>query len=711
MIVAFFALPILGLLFIPPSDDNILGIARLQYDAWEYTTVDYRIRYGRTAPVDPDIIFLAIDSPSISIASVMGPDALAASHPLSLMQSFPYPHELYPLIYDRLIGAGARVVAFDLFFPSPWPDDPPFKAALDKYHDQVVIGMNFSHDDLRTNDSHHTHVTVSGDSPSLNLPSTSLFPEKDPLDNRLAYLNFWPDSDGVIRKATYRTNVDDVNGNMGAEKFPALYSLAARLVQKAGHENLVPTGFKDRTIRFAGPPLKPFNGHSYPLYEIFYPKSWDTTLDHGAVFKGKIVLIGPQANVLKDQLKTPYDLMDGVEIHLNALNALLQNEFLHPVPDWVAGGFIVIVALLAYLLAIKISSIVLRFVVVLLLQGLYVFALMAAYNGPGWLLPGSPMALLGMMTGSGFVYDFVLNQLEKMRLRTTFERYTSPNVAKYLLDHSASYQEMLAGTRKPVTALFSDVRGFTTMSEKSDERELVSKLNEYLTAMVDCVFRHDGSLDKFIGDAVMAVWGNTPYNFGPKEDAVRAVRAARAMMNELNILNAKWLKEGKTEWHIGIGLNHGDVIVGDVGSTQRKEFAIIGDAVNLASRLESLTKEYHVDILIGESVASLVRDVFHLRTVDLVQVKGKTQAVQTFTVFAEKSETLSPGQMKFLETYEEAVAVFRKRQFSEARELFKEALKLVPGDFLANDYLTDCEEYIKTPPDASWTGVRVMTKK
>ncbi len=714
MIVAIFAVPVLALLFIEPDSDSILGQARLRFDAWENDTTDYRIQYGRTASVNPEIVFLAIDAPSLDVSSMAGSDVVAASPALSLMeQGFPYPRELYPLIYDRLLGAGARVVAFDLFFSVPKEGDPALKAAIDRYRDHVAVGMNFSADTLRTNDNaHHTNKNMTGNGSSLLVPCASLFPEQDQFDDRLAYLNFWPDTDDVIRYAQYRTNVEDVKGLNGAEKLPALYSLAARAAQKAGHGDKVPSDLKSRMMRYAGPPLKPFNKQSYPLYQIFDPHAWKDTLDNGSVFRGKIVVIGPQANVLKDQLITPYGLMDGVEIHLNALNALLQNDFLCPAPDWAEGVFVICAGILSYLLAMGIASIAWRFLTVVLIQGGYVLALMWAYNVPGWVFPAAaPMGLLAAATGTGFIYDFLLNQLEKLRLRTTFERYTSPKVAKHLLDDSASYQEMLAGTRKPVTVLFSDVRGFTTLSEKSDEKELVSKLNEYLTEMVDCVFRYDGSLDKFIGDAVMAVWGNTTYNFGPKEDAIRAVRAARAMMDDLRALNAKWLKEGRTEWHIGIGLNHGEVIVGDIGSTQRKEFAIIGDAVNLASRLESLTKEYHVDILLGESVADLVRDQFHLRTVDLVQVKGKTKAVETFSVLGEKSEALPAEQQKFLAIYEEAVSAFRDRRFNHAKELLIEALKMKPDDSLSIGYLENCEEYIKNPPDASWTGVRVMTKK
>ena len=414
----------------------------------------------------------------------------------------------------------------------------------------------------------------------------------------------------------------------------------------------------------------------------------------------------------KDKSRTPYGLMDGAEIHLNAINALLQNEFLYPVSNTKIGLIIGASGILAFLLAMGITSIAWRFLAAIVFLGGYVEALIWAYNGPGWLLPAvSPIGVFCGATGVGFVYDFVLAQVEKFQLRSTFERYTSPNEAKYLLEHMDSYKKMLAGTRKPVTILFSDVRGFTTMTEKADSHELVTKLNEYLTAMVDCVFRYDGSLDKFIGDAVVGAWGKTPYNFGPKEDAVRAVRCALAMLSELRRLNAQWVSRGQEEWHIGIGLNHGQVIVGDIGSQKRKEFAVIGDAVNLASRLESLTKEYKVGILIGESVAELVRDQFHLRTVYLIQVVGKTQAVDTFTVLGEKSEALSSQQEQFLTAYEEGVRAFRGRKFSQAKKLFEEALQCQPDDHLTQQYLSSCDDYVLNPPDASWTGVRVMTKK
>ena len=664
----------------------------------ELASIDDRIRYGRKTPVHPDIVFLAIDAPSTSLTQ-LDDSVISASKPLSIMKAgYPFARDLYPEICDRLIQAGARAVAFDIFFLPPKPEDPPWRAAIDRYREQVVIGMNFS-DDKREGSS------------TLTLPTTDLFPEQDPMDNRLAYLNFWKDVFGTVREAQYRQNLEYIkNKTPGSEKLPKFYSLAARTVQKAGFTNVVPDDLAGRTMRFAGAPESAFP--TYSLYKIFDPHQWTETFKNGDYFRDKIVLVGPQGDWTKDELETPWGRMNGAEIHLNAINDLLEGGFLYPASKGLELSTVIGAAMIALLLALTIIPVAWRFLAALGVFAGYLFALIWAYNGPGWLLPAvAPMSVFGGATGVGFIYDFVLTQIEKQRLRATFERYNPPNVVKYLLEHTDAYNEMLAGARRPITALFSDVRDFTSMAEGSDSHALVKKLNEYLTAMVACVFRFDGTLDSFMGDGIMAVWGSLPFNHDPKENAVGAVRAALAMIVELRKLNAQWRAKGETEWRFGIGLNHGEVIVGDIGSQQHKEFATIGDAVNLASRIEGLTKFYQVEILIGESVAGLVRDRFHLKTADLVRAKGKEKAVEVFTVLGEKTTPLSADEQKFLGLYEEGIVKLRARQFEAAKGLFEQALQIQPDDFLAQYHAQACGEYIETPPDAAWTGVRVMTKK
>jgi len=664
----------------------------------ELATDDERARFGRLAPINPNLVFLAIDAPSVNL-DALDDTTIAGSKALSLIKAahYPFPRSVYGEACDRLLNAGAKVVGFDIFFRDPKPEDTDFQQAIDRFPGQVVIGFNYA-DYLN----------------AFTLPPSDLLPSQNPTDTTVGYFNFWPDEDGIIRNTNYRANLDYLNGYAGAENLPMPYSLAARMVGSSGCSAQVPNDMGKRIIRFANTDKQKIAAYSF--YEIFDPNAWEQNFQNGAYFKNKIVLVGPEANWSKDVLPTPFGNMAGAEIHINAMNALLENDFLQPASTTFSRMLIFGAAALVLVLALLIPNIAGRFAAAVLVAGGYVVAIMGAYNRPGWLLPAvGPIGVFGGAMGVGFVYDFLLAQVEKMQLRAAFQRYTSPNVAKYLLDHLESYQEMLAGSRRPVTVLFSDVRGFTTKTEvaaaEGKSQEHIAKLNEYLTEMVACVFRHDGALDKFIGDAVMAVWGNTPYNFGPKEDAVRAVRAAREMSDELRKLNAKWKEQGREEWRIGIGLNHGDAIVGDMGSQQRTEFAVIGDAVNLASRLESLTKEYRLELLLGESVADLVRDVFYLRTVDLVVVAGKTRAVDTFTVIGEKSEGLASETQKFLEAYEEGVRAFRSRAFGRAAELFEEALKIQSGDLQTEEYLANCREFIRNPPDDAWTGVRVMTKK
>jgi adenylate cyclase len=224
------------------------------------------------------------------------------------------------------------------------------------------------------------------------------------------------------------------------------------------------------------------------------------------------------------------------------------------------------------------------------------------------------------------------------------------------------------------------------------------------------VFKNNGTLDKFIGDAVMAVWGNVSSR-GPAEDAKSCTRAALSMRRELRSLNEKWAGEGIAPFKIGVGINHGDVVGGNIGSQEKADPTVIGDAVNLASRLEALTRTYAVDILVGARAAELIRDDFDLRSVALVQVKGKTQPVEIFTLIGAKNDPTDKEFLERLETYEAAFRKFRERDFARAKILFSQFLEFYPEDALAKVYLERALEYEDQPPDAAWNAVEVFKKK
>ncbi len=307
-------------------------------------------------------------------------------------------------------------------------------------------------------------------------------------------------------------------------------------------------------------------------------------------------------------------------------------------------------------------------------------------------------------------FEYAIERLEKLRTRRTLERYVSKNLVREILENPDSYYSSLKGVRVPVTILFSDLIGFTTLAEKADPEALVAQLNEHLGRMTSVIFSNGGTLDKFIGDAIMAVWGNVR-SLGMAQDAKHCARAALGMRRELRQLNEKWRGEGRMGLGMAIGINQGEVIVGNVGSQERMDPTVIGDAVNLASRLEALTRVYGIDILVGASAAELVRDEVYLRSVARVQVKGKIKPVDVFTFVGSHDEKLDPEFLKWLETYEEGLEKFRVRDFTEAKILFSRFLEFYPDDRLAKMYLERALEYEQAPPDEAWEAVEVFEKK
>ena len=345
------------------------------------------------------------------------------------------------------------------------------------------------------------------------------------------------------------------------------------------------------------------------------------------------------------------------------------------------------------------------------ISALYLLASRLAYDRLGFLLLTVPVLSAFLLSGaSSLGFEYVLERLEKLRTRRTLERYVSKNLVKEILDNPGGFYSSLKGVRIPATVLFSDIVGFTSLTENADPEALVKQLNEYLSRMTAAVFENNGTLDKFIGDAVMAVWGNVRSR-GPQEDARMAARAALAMRRELRILNDRWHAAGIAPFAIGIGINQGDVLGGNIGSQEKADPTVIGDAVNLASRLEGLTRTYAVDIILGPTATELVREQFHVRSVARVQVKGKSEPVEIATLIGERGEKIDPDLLRHLETYEEGFLKFRQRDFENAKILFSRFLEFYPTDHLAKMYLERALEYEVAPPAEEWNAVEVFKKK
>jgi adenylate cyclase len=291
------------------------------------------------------------------------------------------------------------------------------------------------------------------------------------------------------------------------------------------------------------------------------------------------------------------------------------------------------------------------------------------------------------------------------RMKSTMSRYMDPGIADRLV---ASGTEALGGQSVPATVLFSDIRNFTTISEQLGAQGTVALLNEYFTLMVDCIQREEGMLDKFIGDAIMAAFG---IPIAHQDDADRAVRAAIAMMRELRAWNNQRIAEGRRPVDIGIGLNTDSVVSGNIGSKKRMDYTIIGDGVNLASRLESACKQYGTHILISEFTYKQLRGTYRTREVDLVVVKGKTQPVSIHEVLDYHTDDSYPQLIDALGYFRDGLAKYRRGQWSDAQALFSQVLSLNPADKSATLYVERCRCLAENPPEEGWNGVWVMESK
>lgn len=591
---------------------------------------DSLARVGRKAPADPNLVFLAIDSDSVGLDEetdtremfgLTNPESKEARALQLMSQRFPWPREVYALVLERLVNAGAKVVVFDLTFPTSTDGDEVFRDALERSRDQVIIGSSFvdpSWNGLAKVGASHTR------------PTSSLVPQTAPMDDRVAYTNFWPDADDVVRNAQYRVTFEQVKGSAPEPSSERFVSLAARALEKAGFGDRLPKGIDEHAIRFAGMARNGFPPHS--IFEIFVPDYWQHNYKSGDFFRGKIVVIGAEGNWQHDEHRTPLGTMPGTELHLNAINAALQHEFIREIDGRAALGLIVLAAALAILLCYRVRSPWLRLGAVVICD-LAAFGLaLVCFNRWGIFLPlVAPLIEFQLVVFVGLIADFAFERMEKTRLRRTFERYVSHDVVRHLIDQPKLYSESLGGVIKPVTILFSDIRGYSKVTAQSDPQALVAQLNEYLTAMVGCVFRYQGTLDKFIGDAVMAVWGNVSSG-GVRHDAMCAVQAAIAMRAELVRLNKTWRERGFPEFGMGIAVHHGEVVVGNIGSPQRMEFATIGDAVNITWKLQEFTKESGSDLIVSQAVAELLKDQLELRQAGAATIRGVGTKVEVFSL-------------------------------------------------------------------------------
>jgi len=494
------------------------------------------------------------------------------------------------------------------------------------------------------------------------------------------------------------------------------------------------------TLRFYGPPSGSMSGDPPGTFPAFSSSTvGDIALFSPEAFRDKIVLIGSGfhdsdkfrtaffgAEALPDSAgaaPVAYGYMYGVEIHANAVQNMLDERYVRPMGQAGEALLLLLAALLAGGAVFWRGAGWGGFATVATVAGLVVAGYWSwagqAY-GPGgtWLDLGEPLLWLPVVTpGLAAVFSYVgsvayvsvVEGREKRFIKGAFGKYVSPEVVADIARNPEALQ--LGGQKRTLSLLFSDLAGFTTLSERLDPQELLAHLNEYLSDMTRIVMDEQGTLDKYIGDAIMAFW-NAPKEV--EDHADRALRAAILMQRRMRELNARWrgANADAEELVVRIGVNTGTVVVGNVGGAERFDYSAIGDAVNLAARLEPANKTYDTLTMCSEfTLEQARREDFRVRELDLIAVKGKVEPVRVYELLELADVELAPEKEEALRHYDAGLNAYKRRDWTLAAEYFQAALEADPADGPSRVYLDRAEEYTDAPPPADWDFVVRRTTK
>ncbi|MBD2460421.1 adenylate/guanylate cyclase domain-containing protein [Oscillatoria sp. FACHB-1407] len=585
---------------------------------------------GTVSPPD-DIVILAMDQESLSQGETYQRDP--DRHPeFAPLETWPWRRAAYAVVIEKLLAAGARSVSLDVILADPssygLEDDLVLRDVIQRYPDRVVLANLYE-----------TFGTPEGELGQIVNPN----PDFEATPQNLGLINFSPDPDGRV----YRFGevfIDRVVVPQGLGEGIDSFAAATVQLSRPSDDPQVTVRPAGEHIFFYGPPAT-FKRVSF--WSVLDPANWEFHLRE-QTFRDKIVVVGPTASYFQDFVRTPFsEMMPGVELHANAIASLLENRAIgEAIPSAPLRGLLVFIGVAGIGIGFN------RFLKRPDSQMIAALGFALAWGTLGYIsftvanlivptaIPVVAIALSGI---SSLTTGAISNRLEQLRLRQTLERYVAaPIVHEILTNYSEAYQALLKGRKVRAAVLFCDIRGFTTFSLQLEPEQLVEQLNDYLNAMVEAILDAGGTVDKFIGDAVMAEFGS-PISQGEENDALNAVRAALGMRRALVKLHQQWKQQGKVLFFNGIGINFGEALAGDIGSVRRREYALIGDAVNVASRVEGLTRKFWTDILITESLYQLVKEHVDAVCVGEHQLKGREQdLVQLYSLIGLKGEDQTP---------------------------------------------------------------------
>lgn len=538
-------------------------------------------------PVHPDIVIIAIDDAS-----------------LEKIGQWPWPRRIIADALTTLSAAPPRAVGIDILFSEPsrhgTTDDQTLSQAMTRAPYPIILPLE-------------ARFTVNQENPTRADTITNplpIFLERS--STTLGHINVIEDRDGTVRRFPNAVTAPD---GILYPSFAHTLLTAAGMRSDATADDNTP-----ERIVFAGPPG---TVRSVPFWRL---KEKDPALN----LAGKIVLIGVTAQSLHDTKKTPVSRgseMPGVEVHAHIVNMLINRERLSTLSVPLMSALLIVLALIPALFFLFFKNSVVALAASAALALAFLVVTIISFEQGVVLNMVHGMLSIVLSASDSFGIRHRMAEKDRRRIRALFGRYVSPHVLAEILKNPK--QVTLGGEEREITVLFSDIRGFTALSEKTEPQELVEILNRYFELMSREILATGGVLDKYIGDAVMAFWG------APLEDeaqADHAIQAAHGMVARLSEFNEMLRREGKPEIKIGIGIHTGLAIVGNIGASHHMNYTIIGDAVNTASRLESLNKEYKTSIIIGDTVKHKARGMYLFKPIGSVAIRGKGEPVTIYTI-------------------------------------------------------------------------------
>ena len=674
----------------------------------ELKTIDWRFAWRSTLNIeDSPIVLVTIDDQSFE----------------SISARWPWPRSYYAHLVKNLEKAGAKVVGIDVILDVPDRENPEsdqkFADVMKNAGNIVLSGKIEERADMGQVSSYQLLVSPA--------------PVFLQADSTWGLVSNLADPDGINRQylivlyhqkellPSFGLQVIRKYLGIPNDQKPTISSDSIRLA----NISIPLTSEGMMRINFVGP------AGTFPRYS-FDSVIDDSTFDLGefdlnyfdesllpeGVFKDKIVLVGSTVSELHDVFPTPfYEYQDregkfrkkempGVEIHASAIWTILNRSYFKEIPFTLSILLLLLFIIIIYFIVLRFSTIwaVLAFIALFLIYNLGQFFLFSNYHLIMNMV-GPTIAMTSSFVASN-LHQYILTKREKKMIIGAFERFVPQSVVKELLAHPEKLQ--LGGEERFLTVLFQDLANFTSVSEKLKPAELVHLINGYLTEMTDVILKYDGIIDKYEGDLIMAEFG-TPVFY--EDHAVKACYAALEMQERLSKLNLSKYTDVINRLYCRIGINSGHMIVGNMGSKNVFDYTVMGDAVNLASRLEGANKLYQTNIMISEDTYKLVKDAVISRPLDLIRVKGREKPVRVLEVIARRDARIRENVRAMLPVFVNGVRYYHQRDWKRAQECFEYSLNIVPDDGPARLYLERVREYTENPPPEAWDGVFIMQTK